>query len=160
MGKWVGPFKGVLSLLGCLQSARAVHSSHPTYWRQPTHTHFCALPADRDFSKFVPLDPRSDLSSMSQGGPATLEHISHGSQPSSFTLPFKTPNSSPRQKPLCSLHNPLNKLRFTGTKARKKEPSSEPLWQRSPEAQGSRREGKTEEGSHDRALAFSNPPAT
>lgn len=79
------------------------------------------------FLRLCPQHSRSDLSSTSQGGPVTLGHCpAAGSGPSSHTLPFRTSNSSPRQKSLCSLPNPLNKRRFAHTKGRKKGPLQSP----------------------------------
>lgn len=99
---------------------------------QPPHLLEAWL-VDRDISKAVPSEPKvrpqQHVPGMSchSGTPTAT---AAGSGPSPHTLPFRTSNSSPRQKSLCSLHNPLNKLRFAQTKGRKKEPLQSPLGQR------------------------------
>lgn len=152
----MGPFEGVLYLPGVFRICKLCTQLTPHLLEAAPPYFWALLKQDRDVSKAVPSVPKVRPHQHIPGRSCHSGTLSAtGSCPFSHTLPFRTPNSSPRQKPLCSLLNPLNKLRFTQTKARRKEPLQ------SPHDKGVQRARvKTEESSLDRAVALSNPPAT
>lgn len=113
------PLEGVLYLPGVFRICKLCAG-------QPPHLLEAWL-VDRDVSEVVPSAPKVRPQQHVPGRSCHSGALSGaGSDPSSHTLPFRTSNSSPRQKSLCSLPNPLNKLRFAHTKGRKKGPLQSP----------------------------------
>lgn len=113
------PLGGVLYLPGVFRICKLCTG-------QPPHLLEAWL-LGRDVSKVVPSSPKVRPQQHVPGRSCHSGALSEaGSGPSSHTLPLRTSNSFPRQKSLCSLHNPLNKLRFAQTKGRKKEPLQSP----------------------------------